>query len=459
MGAAPGSFPAPGFFNYGEWHGTPSTTRPVAPDRANPVPSSPLGKSWKSAWCPPLSDLNRPRWQSRRPLRQRSDLIQAGSTPITPDGGNGSPTGYTPQQIRTAYGINDIQFGSIAGDGSGQTIAIVDAYDDPGLVNTSSSNYSTSDLAEFDLTFGLPDPPSFTKVNQFGSTTNLPGTDPAGPGNGNGNWEYEEAMDVEWAHAIAPGANIILVEADSNSFGDLYHAIATAANLPGVSTVSMSWGSPEFSGETQLDSYFETPSGHQGVTFVAASGDGGSPGIDPAYSPNVVAAGGTSLTLTSDGTYQSEIGWYGSGGGVSSYEPEPAYQDGVQSTGYRTIPDVSFDADRIPGSRGLRLLRQHRRRPLERDGRHQPGRTLLGRPDRDRRPGPGRHGRDDARRPLADSARPLLAPIHRLPRHHDRIQRLLCRTGLRLCDRAGNPDRQPAGARPRILRTCPTSSS
>ncbi len=279
-------------------------------------------------------------------------LVQGGAAPITPQGGNGSPVGYTPQQIRAAYGIEDIQFGSIAGDGSGQTIAIVDAYDDPGFVDSTSPSFSTSDLAEFDQAFGLPDPPSFEKVNEFGGTTNLPGTDPAGAGSSSGNWEYEEAMDVEWAHAIAPGANIILVEANSNSFSDLYNAILVAADLPGVSTVSVSWGSSEFDGETNYDTYFETPYGHQGVTFVAASGDGGVPGLAPAFSPNVVAAGGTTLTLGDDGTYQNEIGWGSSGGGISQYESEPSYQEGVQSTGYRTIPDVSFDSDHNPGVAG-----------------------------------------------------------------------------------------------------------
>ncbi len=278
-----------------------------------------------------------------------SVVVQPGSQPIEPDGGSGSPSGYTPQQIRTAYGVDGISFGSITGDGAGQTIAIVDAYDDPGLVDSSASNFSTSDLAEFDQAFGLPDPPSFTKLNEYGSTTGLPGTDPAGPGSASGNWEYEEAMDVEWAHAIAPAANILLVEANSNSVDDLYSAISTAANLAGVSVVSLSWGSPEFSGESSWDSYFETPSGHQGVTFVAASGDRGSPGIYPASSPNVVAAGGTTLTLGSNGSYEGETAWSGSGGGVSSYESEPAYQDGVQSTGYRTIPDVAFVADRSTG--------------------------------------------------------------------------------------------------------------
>src|SRR6185437_11775717 len=100
-----------------------------------------------------------------------------------------------------------------------------------------------SDLAQFDQTFGLPDPPSFTKYNETGQTTNLPGTDPAGAGNLNGNWEMEEALDIEWAHAIAPAASIDLVEAsnDTNN-ADMYTAVQTAAGLPGVSVVSMSWG-------------------------------------------------------------------------------------------------------------------------------------------------------------------------------------------------------------------------
>ena len=178
---------------------------------------------------------------------------------ITPDGGNGSPIGYTPQQVRTAYGFNQIAFGSIAGDGAGQTIAIVDAYDDPGLVSSTAAGFSTSDLAEFDRQFNLPDPPSFIKMNQDGSTTGLPATDPAGPGSGSGNWEYEEAMDVEWAHALAPAANIVLVETNTNNDADLYAGINTAENLPGVSTISLSWGSGEYSGETYWDQNFQTP--------------------------------------------------------------------------------------------------------------------------------------------------------------------------------------------------------
>jgi len=274
------------------------------------------------------------------------------------DNGLPFPIGYIPSDIQTAYGINKIMFGSVAGDGTGQTIAIVDAYDNPSFVNSTASTFSTSDLAQFDAQVGIVDPPSFTKLNQLGQPSPLPKTDPAGAGNPNGNWEIEEALDVEWAHGVAPGANIVLVEANSDSNSDLFAAVATAAALPGVSAVSMSWGLNEFSGENALDSTFVTPSGHQGVTFLASSGDSGgfaydstgqpttTPGIlYPAASPNVVAVGGTSLTLNADSTYFGETAWTGSGGGTSLYEPQPAFQQGAQRTGFRTTPDVSFDAD------------------------------------------------------------------------------------------------------------------
>ncbi len=289
--------------------------------------------------------------------------IAAGVTPsrlgILPlDNGFQDPIGYIPQQLQTAYGISHVMFGSVAGDGTGQTIAIVDAYDDPAFLNSTDSGFANSDLGQFDAQLGIPDPPSFMKVNESGQTSPLPKTDPAGPGNPNGNWEIEEALDIEWAHGIAPGANIILVEATTDSDSDLFTAVATAAALPGVSAVSMSWGIDEYSGENSQDSTFVTPSGHQGVTFLAASGDVGgfsydnqgnpttTPGIlYPAASPNVVAVGGTSLLLNADDSYNSETAWSGSGGGTSLYEPQPAYQNGSQQTNYRTIPDVAFDAD------------------------------------------------------------------------------------------------------------------
>jgi len=275
------------------------------------------------------------------------------------DNGLQFPVGYLPTDIQTGYGINKIIFGSVVGDGTGQTIAIVDAYDDPAFVNSTAAGFATSDLAQFDAQVGISDPPSFTKVNEDGQTSPLPKTDPAGAGNANGNWEIEEALDIEWAHGIAPGASIILVEATTDSNADLFTAVATAAALPGVSAVSMSWGLNEFSGENAQDSTFVTPSGHQGVTFLASSGDFGgfaydnttgqpttTPGIlYPAASPNVVAVGGTSLQLNADSTYSSETAWSGSGGGTSLYETQPTYQKGAQQTGFRTTPDVAFDAD------------------------------------------------------------------------------------------------------------------
>jgi subtilase family serine protease len=268
------------------------------------------------------------------------------------NGGSPSPVGFTPPQIRTAYAFNSIIFGGTVGDGSGQTIAIVDAYDDPSFVNSTDPTFASSDLAKFDQQFGIPDPPSFMKVNQLGQTTNLPPTDPAGAGNSN--WEGEEALDVEWAHSMAPKANIILVECNTPG-PDLDVGEQTAASLPGVSVVSNSWGAGEYAGEAAAeDSSFLTPTGHQGVTFLASTGDNGWPGGYPAYSPNVVAVGGTSLFLNADNSYNTETGWGngpnsgslgGSGGGTSQYEPEPAFQQSVQSTGFRTIPDVSFVAD------------------------------------------------------------------------------------------------------------------
>ncbi len=121
----------------------------------------------------------------------------------------------------------------------------------------------------------------------------------------------------------------------------------TAAKQSGVVAVSMSWGGGEFSGETADDSYFKTPSGHNGVTFIVSSGDAGAPASYPATSPNVLAVGGTTLSLTSAGSILSESGWSDSGGGISSVESQPSYQKGVvsQSTTRRTNPDVAYDAD------------------------------------------------------------------------------------------------------------------
>jgi len=247
------------------------------------------------------------------------------------------PTYFNPAQVRHAYGFDQITFGSVAGDGTGQTIAIVDAYDNPKFVSSSDPNFINSDLHHFDASgdfgFTLSDP-VFTKVDQSGGT-NYPAV--------NAGWSSEIALDVEWAHAIAPGANILLVEANSNSFADLLTAVDTAANYPGVSVVSMSWGGGEFSGESSYDSHFS----HPGITFVASSGDSGTPPEWPAISANVLAVGGTTLTLNSNNSYKSETGWRSSGGGISTQVPKPDYQTLVStsSTTKRTSPDVAYNAD------------------------------------------------------------------------------------------------------------------
>jgi hypothetical protein len=273
-----------------------------------------------------------------------------------------SSNAYTPDQIRTGYGINNLAL-----NGNGQTIAIVGAYDNPHIldsVDAFDSQFSaTASGPTLYQQYG-PASTFVTVLNQNGQTAPLPATDPTGAGVAN--WELESALDVEWVHAIAPGANIVLVEANSQSLGDLMSSVATAAAQPGVSVVSMSWGFTEgqtvlAADEAMYDSYLTTPAGHQGVTFVTSTGDYGTNNPEyPAFSPNVVAVGGTSLTLNADSSYNSETGWgyesaaagtlIASGGGLSQFEPEPAYQQGVQATGFRTTPDVSFVADPNTGA-------------------------------------------------------------------------------------------------------------
>jgi subtilase family serine protease len=235
---------------------------------------------------------------------------------------NPSPRGYTPAQIQAYLGL--------AGDGSGQTIAIVDAFDDPNVVN---------DLNTFSSTFGLPlicgtsgadplDCVNFTTATPQG----LPRTDSG--------WSLEISLDVEWAHSVAPKAEILLVEAASNSYSNLMAAIDYAAQH-GAAVISNSWGSNEFGGETAYDYHCNLPA----AVCTFSSGDSGNPGGYPGYSPYVVTVGGTTLTLTSSGAVVSEKAWNGSGGGVSQYESKPAYQNGVNSYSNRGMPDVSYDAD------------------------------------------------------------------------------------------------------------------
>jgi kumamolisin len=209
--------------------------------------------------------------------------------------------------------------------GGSTSIAIVDAYDDPG---------AAKDLAKFSKQFGLP-PANFQVVFATGSR---PFNDPG--------WEIEESLDVQWAHAMAPNAKLYLVEAASNSFYDLFAAETVAASIvanDGGGVVSNSWGGSEFADETAYDSFFS----HPGVVYLASAGDG--PGvIYPSASAYVVAVGGTTISRNpNSGAYMVESAWNSTGGGISQYESIPSYQKGVAKVvgSQRGVPDVSAAAD------------------------------------------------------------------------------------------------------------------
>ena len=246
---------------------------------------------------------------------------------------------YAPANIDAAYGISSISFNGASGNGAGQTVAIIDAYNDPDIISDANTFSSQWGLPELNQSGG----PSFKVLNQSGGTS-LSGV----PNAGSTGWDLEESLDVEWVHSVAPEANIILFEANSNSDTNLYAAVKTAAGTTGVSVVSMSWGGSEVSNEATNDSDFS----HTGVTFLASTGDSAAPAFYPALSPNVVAVGGTDLTVNSDGSYNSETGWASGGGSVSNYESIPSYQvgkiNGLSST-KRAAPDVSIDADPSTG--------------------------------------------------------------------------------------------------------------
>jgi kumamolisin len=249
-------------------------------------------------------------------------LINIGS----PQGGLGPNGGMTPAQIRSFYNLS-----STGGSG---TIVIIDAYDYPTAL---------SDFNSFSNQFGLPTEPSTDRLaptNQVFQVVYASGSQPRT----NAGWALEAALDIEWAHAMAPSAKIVLVEAASNSFANLFAAVDVASTTTGAKQVSMSWGGSEFSSESSNDFHFFQTSG---VTYFASSGDTGGTTIYPSASPYVVAAGGTSVKTNTSGVFQSETGWSGSGGGPSKYESRPSYQTVISGIvgSARGIPDVSSDAD------------------------------------------------------------------------------------------------------------------
>jgi subtilase family serine protease len=244
--------------------------------------------------------------------------------------------GYTPAQLQSAYALASAS----AANGSGETVAIVDAYDDPKAI---------SDLDTYRRTFGLGgctvSPPAASgctltngatvrKVSQTGTQT-YP--------RGNHGWGQEISLDLDMVSAICPHCNILLVEATTNSIANLGIAENEAATL-GANAISNSYGASEFSGETADDGNYD----HPGVAVTASTGDSGY-GVEwPAASPSVTAAGGTSLTAASNARGWTETAWSGAGSGCSAYESRPSWQAIAAITAVcarRATADVSAVAD------------------------------------------------------------------------------------------------------------------
>ena len=267
---------------------------------------------------------------------------------------------YTPAQIRAAYGLPalpiagaSLSAAQAAQMGAGQTIYIVDAQHDPN---------AAAELAAFNAKFGLPTcttkpvattaalplPAASATACEFSvvySTANgtMSGVAPAY----DAGWATEITLDIQWAHATAPLARIVLIEAPDASLNSLLGAVKLA-NTMGPGIVSMSFGAAEGNWTGSVDSVFTGA----GMTYLAATGDSGAAVSWPSVSSNVVAVGGTTLTYTGSGT-RSELSWSGTGGGVSAYTPIPSYQNstvpGVSSLPRRAVADVAFNADPASG--------------------------------------------------------------------------------------------------------------
>lgn len=231
-------------------------------------------------------------------------------------------TGFTPCDLRSAYNLGS----STAG--TGQTVAIVDAYNDPN---------AESDLAAYRSTYGLPACTTangcFKKVNQSGGTT-FP--------TGNASWSEEISLDLDMVSAICPNCHITLVEGSSAAIANLAVAEDTAAAL-GANAISNSYGASEFSSETAYDGYYN----HPGIAITASSGDA-SYGVEwPAASPYVTAVGGTSLVRSATTRGWTETAWNATGSGCSGYERQPSWQTalGLSGCARRLVADVSAVAD------------------------------------------------------------------------------------------------------------------
>ena len=266
---------------------------------------------------------------------------------------------YSPAQIRAAYGLPALPAAGTALSalqaaqlGAGQTIYLIDAMHDPSVV---------AELAAFNQKFGLP----ACTTRALAASASLPLAAASSTGcefsqvynNASGSmsatapaydsgWATEITLDVQWAHATAPLARIVLIEAPDASLNSLLGAVKLA-NAMGPGVVSMSFGAAEGSWTASVDSAFTAAN----MSYLAATGDNGAGVSWPAVSANVVAVGGTSLTYSGTGT-RSEVSWSGTGGGTSLYTATPGYQNsavpGMGTPARRTVADVAFNAD--PGT-------------------------------------------------------------------------------------------------------------
>jgi subtilase family serine protease len=232
----------------------------------------------------------------------------------------------TPADLQSAYGLGP--FGS--SNGSGRTIAIVDAYHYP---------TAEADLATYRSTYGLPACTKasgcFRQVDQNGGT-NYPAV--------NASWAQEEALDIEMASAVCPRCNIVLVEANSAYLTDLGAAVDEAVAL-GASVVSNSYGGGEYGSEVADENAYYN---HPGVAITVSSGDAGYGTEFPAASRYVTAVGGTSLRKASGGRGWTETAWSGAGSGCSRYVSKPSWQHD-SGCANRTVADVSAVADPATG--------------------------------------------------------------------------------------------------------------
>lgn len=250
-------------------------------------------------------------------------IVRSGRTRPATTHPAATPAGYGPSDLQSAYALA----AASAGAGVGQTVGIVDAYDDPN---------AAKDLSTYRSTFGLPPCTTangcFRKVNQSGGTS-YP--------RHNGGWAQEISLDLDMASAICPNCRILLVEAKTASFANLGAAEDTAVRL-GATVVSNSYGGNDASDAT-YGSYYR----HPGVAITASSGDSGYGVEYPASSDYVTAVGGTTLTRAG-GTARgwTETAWSGAGSGCSAYNAQPSWQAAVNTgCSRRAVADVSADAN------------------------------------------------------------------------------------------------------------------